>query len=108
MTFSDGSALTAADVVYSFEQTDLQQKRYWQLHTSVESVTEVDSRTVRVKAYRSDRNIAGLLDFPIVKNGSGTDSLIGTGRYIYQEQSGRAVSHRLGKQSRSLGEDHRD
>ena len=89
VTFSDGSALTAADVVYSFEQTDLQQKRYWQLHTSVESVTEVDSRTVRVKAYRSDRNIAGLLDFPIVKNGSGTDSLIGTGRYIYQEQSGR-------------------
>lgn len=76
--------------------------------TSVESVTEMDSRTVRVKAYRSDRNIAGLLDFPIVKNGSGTDSLIGTGRYIYQEQSGTAVSHRLGKQSRGLGEDHRD
>ena len=50
VTFSDGSALTAADVVYSFEQTDLQQKRYWQLHTSVESLTEVDSRTVRVKA----------------------------------------------------------
>ena len=88
-TFSDGTPLTAADVVYSFGQTDLQQKRYWQLHTSVESVTEVDEHTVRVKAYRSDRNIAGLLGFPIVKNGSGTDSLIGTGRYTYQEQSGR-------------------
>ena len=89
VAFSDGTALTAADVVYSFGQTELQQKRYWQLHTSVESVTEVDPHTVRVKAYRSDRNIAGLLDFPIVKNGSGADSLIGTGRYTYQEQSGR-------------------
>lgn len=64
VAFSDGTALTAADVVYSFGQTELQQKRYWQLHTSVESVTEVDPHTVRVKAYRSDRNIAGLLDFP--------------------------------------------
>ena len=89
VAFSDGTALTAADVVYSFGQTELQQKRYWQLHTSVESVTEVNPHTVRVKAYRSDRNIAGLLDFPIVKNGSCADSLIGTGRYTYQEQSGR-------------------
>ena len=105
VAFSDGTALTAADVVYSFGQTELQQKRYWQLHTSVESVTEVDPHTVRVKAYRSDRNIAGLLDFPIVKNGSGADSLIGTGRYTYQEQSGREVSHRGGRQSGCLRED---
>lgn len=89
VSFSDGTPLTAADVVYSFQQTELQQRRYWQLHTSIESVTAVDDHTVRVTAYRADKNIAGLLSFPIVKNGSDTDSLIGTGRYLYEEEGGR-------------------
>ena len=35
VSFSDGTPLTAADVVYSFQQTELQQRRYWQLHTSI-------------------------------------------------------------------------
>ena len=52
VSFSDGTPLTAADVVYSFQQTELQQRRYWQLHTSIESVTAVDDHTVRVTAYR--------------------------------------------------------
>ena len=45
VAFSDGTALSAPPpmLVYSFGQTEPQQKRYRQLHTSVESVTEVES-----------------------------------------------------------------
>ncbi|MBS4786308.1 MAG: hypothetical protein KH009_09395 [Clostridiales bacterium] len=87
--FSDGSPLTAADVVYSYQQTETQARRYWQLHTSVESVQAVDDHTVRVTAYRADRNIAGLLSFPIVRDGADSSTLTGTGRYTYREEHGR-------------------
>lgn len=87
--FSDGTPVTAEDVVYSYQQTELQARRYWQLHTSIESVQALDGRTLLVKSYRADKNIAGLLSFPIVKQNAGSNALIGTGRYVYREEHGR-------------------
>lgn len=87
--FSDGQPVTARDVVYSYQQTELQSKLYWQLHTSVASAEAVGERQVRFTAYRTDKNLAALLSFPIVKYGDNGTQLLGTGRYTYHEQSSR-------------------
>ncbi len=88
--FSDGSAVTAADVAYSFGKAKESQTKYAARLASAVSCTAADSATVVFKSDKVDPYFANMLDFPIIKSGS--DNLkdqnnlelppIGCGRYI--------------------------
>lgn len=70
--FSDGSALTADDVVYSFNLAKKSNTEYaYKLYEAL-SATVRDSKTVVIKLDRADPYFANTLDFPIIKKGSDT------------------------------------
>lgn len=82
-SFSDGSAITPSDVVYSFRRaknSPLYQQRlsnFTSAHEGESSVTFILSKT--------DVFAVNCLNFPIVKQGTGDNSIpVGSGRYIYK------------------------
>lgn len=91
--FSDGSALTADDVVYSFNLAKKSTTEYAYKLYSAESASASDSRTVVFKLTKADPYFINLLDFPILKSGSEkqttSDSVslppTGCGRYKVDE-----------------------
>lgn len=93
VVFSDGSALTADDVVYSFNLAKSTQERYASQLSSVSTAAVVDSTTVVFTCVKQDVYLVNLLTFPIIKIDSDklTDSdnvslpPIGTGRYLFGE-----------------------
>ena len=91
--FSDGSALTAADVVYSFQLAKASSTEYgYKLYEAV-SAKESGSDKVVFTMAKADPYFANLLDFPILKKGSEkratsdgvTRPPIGCGRYAANE-----------------------
>ncbi len=88
--FSDGSAVTAADVVYSFNAAKNTSAGYAAMLGSIVSANEVLPNTVEFICSKKDLYMVNLLTFPIIK--AGTDNLkdqdnveiapIGSGRYI--------------------------
>lgn len=88
--FSDGSSLSAEDVVYSFEQARASSQYQSQL-SSFTSCSAADDGTVVFQLSSADRLAENLLTFPIVKSGSlltgsgVSKGLVGTGRYQLQE-----------------------
>lgn len=73
--FSDGSQVTADDVVFSYSLArGCATANYGASLYEVVSVSAADSRTVVFKLTRSDPYFLNLLDFPIIKSGT-------TGRY---------------------------
>lgn len=85
--FSDGSSLTAADVVYSFEQARASSLYQSQL-SPFTSCAAAEDGTVVFQLASADRLAENLLTFPIVKSGSlltgsgvakGVEELAGTG-----------------------------
>lgn len=87
--FSDGSAVTANDVVYSFEQA-----RYSPSHSTklknFESATVSASNMLIFTLESPDPYALSCLTFPIVKSGSQGELPIGCGRYVPQE-SGESI-----------------
>ena len=90
-TFTDGTNLSSADVVYSFEKArQSATSGYAAALSEVESIAAVDPATVRFSLNRFDPYFLNLLTFPILKTDSAglTDSdgveipPIGCGRYI--------------------------
>lgn len=89
-SFSDGAALTADDVVYSFNLAKASENYNARLKTIV-SATVLDVVTVVFECEKIDPYFVNLLTFPIIKKDSDklTDSdnvslpPIGTGRYIF-------------------------
>ncbi|MBR6509543.1 MAG: hypothetical protein IKT38_02935 [Clostridia bacterium] len=87
--FSDGSILTAEDVVYSCNLARNTAGKYAASLYEVASVSAADSNTVIFKMTKQDPYFANLLTFPILKKGSekitDSDSVakppIGSGRY---------------------------
>ncbi len=87
--FSDGTRLTADDVVYSYKLAKKSKTSYKNKLYEVESVNAKDSNTVVFTLKKQDRYFANVLDFPIIKLGSDkkadSDSVkfppIGAGRY---------------------------
>lgn len=78
--FSDGSPLTAADVLYSLNlcMQSAQERRYQNLL----SAQATDEQTVIFTLARPDAYFANLLGFSIIKEGSGGEACPpGTGRY---------------------------
>ena len=89
LSFSDGSPLTAEDVVYSFNLAKKSSTEYAYKLYCAESAAVIGARTVNFKLTKADPYFANLLDFPILKSGSEkqttSDSVvlppIGCGRY---------------------------
>lgn len=93
--FSDGSSVTAEDVVYSFNTAKSTNEEYAAILAGIISSEAIDSQTVIFTANKSDPNISALLTFPVIK--AGTDKLknednvylppIGCGRYILNSEN---------------------
>ena len=100
VTLSDGSKLTADDVVFSQGLAKASGK-YSQQLSNVSSCTASDSLTVLFTLSFPDSNFINLLDFPIIKRGSNTlvneDKLslppIGCGRYVQNEAGNELIAN---------------
>ena len=90
--FTDGTSLTADDVVYSYN-TAKASARYNSNFYEVVSVEAIDSKTIVFNLTQCDPYFANLLTFPIVKSGTSglTDedgreiTPTGCGRYVLSE-----------------------
>lgn len=88
-SFSDGSKVSADDVVYSYNLAKNSEQIYALELYEVSSVSALDSKTVTFTLTRNDKYFANLLKFPIIKAGSekltDSDSValppVGSGRY---------------------------
>ncbi len=88
--FSDGSPLTADDVVYSFGLAKKSKTEYAYKLYEISSASVKNATTVVFKLTKKDPFAASLLDFPILKKGSekqtNSDGVtrppIGCGRYV--------------------------
>lgn len=87
VTFHSGAALTAEDVVYSYEQArgcDYYGNRFYH----ISSITAQDTQTLVVTTDTSFETVALLLDFPIIRSGTAGDACPdGTGPFLYRENS---------------------
>lgn len=95
VSFSDGSALTAHDVVYSIKLAKASTLSYAEQLKNVKTYTATDSHTVTITLDRHDPYFTNLLTFPILKAESEkrTDGNkivlppIGSGRYIFNRET---------------------
>ncbi len=86
--FSDGTELTARDVVYSINRARSSQ-RYGARLADIASVSGSEY-TVTIHLSRSNTSFAARLDIPIIKNGTGSRTWpIGTGPYYYLNEEGK-------------------
>lgn len=107
--FSDGSAVTADDIVYSFKLAKASPTGHSAKLYVAESASAVDSMTVSFKLTKADPYFINLLTFPIIKSGSekiaDSDSVlqppVGCGRYkVNTERTGLVVNeHFYGEKS---------
>lgn len=92
VTFSDGSQLTAYDVVNSLE-TARNSAYYGSRFSNVRSFTAKDELTINVRLYHPYENLPLLLDVPIVKTGTEDKQRpIGSGPYAF---AGKSEKRRL-------------
>ncbi len=82
VTFHDGSALTAADVISSLKSALLPQTIYSARMSAIDSYRAVDELTIEISTVRPMSRLPCLLDFPVIK-GAGTSGGFppGTGPY---------------------------
>lgn len=98
--FSDGSAVTAEDVVSSCTLAK-ESALYKPLFYEVKSVTAVDGLTVTFELTRHDPYFANMLTFPIIKKGSESmkneDNVeippIGSGRFVFSAKEKALVAN---------------
>lgn len=89
VNFSDGSSVTADDVVYSYKLAKGSTSSYASKLYEVSSVAATNSKTVVFTLSKNDPYFLNLIDFPIIKAGSekvtNSDSVlqppVGCGRY---------------------------
>lgn len=91
VTFSDGTSLSAEDVVYSLEQAKGKGSIYWERLSDVTSITASGSTTVVIEINAADAAFDSLLDIPIISRSGGSNP-IGTGPYVLNTKKGKAVS----------------
>ena len=83
VTFSDGSALTAWDVVAALRRAK-ESVRYGQRLAEMDSVSYLGESTLRIYLTRNDPQFAARLDIPIIKGGTQEDTVpVGSGPYRY-------------------------
>ena len=91
MTFSDGTSLSAEDVVYSLEQAKGKGSVSRERLSDVTSITASGSTTVVIEINAADAAFDLLLDIPIISRSGGSNP-IGTGPYVLNTKKGKAVS----------------
>ena len=99
--FSDGSTVSAEDVVYSYNLAKSTTTSFAAKLYAVQSATASDSATVVFKLSKADPFFANVLNFPIIKAGSekisNADSVlqppIGSGRYKVNENKDGVVQN---------------
>lgn len=95
VTFSDGSALTAADVAASLKAAAASQ-RYGVRLGAVRSVSASGQETVRIRLNAAHSALPSLLDVPIFKAGTeGRDVPTGTGPYRYDPERSALTANSL-------------
>ena len=91
VTFSDGTSLSAEDVVDSLEQAKGKGSIYRERLSDVTSITASGSTTVVIEINAADAAFDSLLDIPIISRSGGSNP-IGTGPYVLNTKKGKAVS----------------
>ena len=88
LKFSDGSALTAQDVVYSYQTV---MKNYASPYASrlvnLKKVAAADGQTVVFTLHSADTDFVNCLDLPII----GKNSTAASGAYCFSEKNGKLV-----------------
>lgn len=85
ITFSNGIALTASDVVYSFNRAKKSPLYSERLSNFSEATTNMDKVIFNLK--KTDIYAVNCLDFPIVQSGTADDAHpIGSGRYVLNKK----------------------
>ena len=84
--FSDGTALTAVDVQYSYRQAVGSENAYAAQLSNVMDVSILSDYQIRFTLMEADVLFPNLLTFPILKNGSAADP-VGSGRYRLVEEN---------------------
>ena len=81
--FSDGTALTANDVLAAYRRAE-ESARYGARFANVASMKAQDAHTLIVTLTQANGSFPALLDIPIVKAGTESDLVpLGTGPYVY-------------------------
>lgn len=88
--FTDGSVLTAEDVVYSFNQAK-SAPLYKAALKNIQSARAQTENTVIFTLYTPDEYAVNTLQFPVVKYASlAYDAPVGSGRYIFKNKGDKA------------------
>ncbi len=100
--FTDGSTVTADDVVFSFEKAKKSSSVYAYSLKNAASISKVNDTTVTINLTKSDPFFENVLDFPILKKDS--DQLknsdnkalppIGVGRYLFNSGYNALVANK--------------
>ncbi len=86
--FSDGSQITAQDIVVSLQEALKYPSAYSSLFRSVESCSATENGQVLILLRQEDRNAAALFTFPICKAGTQSEPLpIGSGAFVLDGSS---------------------
>ncbi|MBS5151267.1 MAG: ABC transporter substrate-binding protein [Butyricicoccus pullicaecorum] len=93
LLFSDGSPVTAEDVVASYRLAQRTPTSPYHDRTAyMSSIRAVDSRTVRITLTAANSRFLSLLDIPILKKGTENNTFaVGTGAFAVTEQEGEPV-----------------
>ncbi len=89
--FSDGTPLTADDVVFSFNTLKVSRGHFSEKLSEISSVAKSDQDTVVFTLREPSRYGENCLDFPIACKASGTGLPIGSGRYILSYKDKKPV-----------------
>lgn len=99
--FSDGTSVTADDVVFSYNKAINNSEKYKEQLSDVKSVNVIDSKTVSFILSKQDIYFTNLLDFPIIKRG--TDNWFdennfpllptGAGKYVFDNSNSKLVKN---------------
>ncbi len=85
VTWHDGTAFSAADVVYTLQSVMNSADSVYKVNLSnVASVSRTDAQTVQIRLNYPDASFANLLEIPIIPQGWKEGVVTGTGRYIWK------------------------
>lgn len=91
INFSDSTALSARDVVYSFSLAQQEASAYAGRFQNIESFRALSENVVEVVTKSPNANLPALLDIPIIKRDESATIALGTGRYQFVYENGAPV-----------------
>lgn len=106
VTFSDGSALRASDVVASLKLAMQAESYYASRLKNIANIRAENNSTVLITVKRYTGNLPRLLDVPIIKRGTETDKIaIGTGAYVLKTDENSGGLMLLAREGWHMGKD---